>query len=96
MTRKTKAVLEFAPPIAQQVIVKSLEGGGLIVFGKFDPPNQILSIVCYWLPHVRIISPERWQEELEAGLRGVSGALIIGKSYSAISNLNDNFYMNNT
>jgi predicted DNA-binding transcriptional regulator YafY len=78
--RKTEAVLKLAPPIAhyfqrrpliaQQVIVKSLEDGGLIVSGKFAHPNQILPIVRYWLPHVRIISPEGWQEELEAGLRG--------------------------
>ncbi|GHU34062.1 transcriptional regulator [Betaproteobacteria bacterium] len=54
--------------IAQQVIEKELEDGGLLVSGKFAHPNQILPIVRYWLPHVRIVSPESWQEELEKGL----------------------------
>jgi predicted DNA-binding transcriptional regulator YafY len=77
--RKTEVVLTVAPVaatyfrrrklIAQQVIEKELEDGGLIVSGKFAHPNQILPIVRYWLPHVRIVSPATWQEELDAGLR---------------------------
>jgi predicted DNA-binding transcriptional regulator YafY len=76
--KKTEAVLAIAPQvasyfrrrklIAQQVIEKELEDGGLLVSGKFAHPNQIFPIVRYWLPHVRIVSPESWQEELEAGL----------------------------
>ena len=31
--------------------------------------NQLLPLVRYWLPHVRIITPVAWQEELLAGLR---------------------------
>ena len=51
--------------IAQQTIVKKLEGGGLIISGRFAHPNQILPIVRYWLPHIRIVSPAGWQESLE-------------------------------
>lgn len=51
--------------ISRQVVEKELEDGGLIVSGKFAHPNQIFPIVRYWLPHVRIVSPESWQEELE-------------------------------
>lgn len=79
-TRKTEVVLTIAPPaaiyfrrrklIAQQVIEKELEDGGLIVSGKFAHPDQVLPIVRYWIPHVRIVSPTGWQEELEAALRG--------------------------
>ncbi len=54
--------------IAGQVIEKELEDGDIIVSGKFAHPNQILPIVRYWIPHVRIISPESWQAEMEAGL----------------------------
>lgn len=78
--KKTEVVLSVAPPaapyfrrrklIAQQVIEKELEDGGLLVSGKFAHPNQILPIVRYWLPNVRIVSPTAWQEELENGLRG--------------------------
>ena len=32
---------------------------------KVAYPNQILPIVHYWIPHVRIISPEGLQPEME-------------------------------
>lgn len=54
--------------IANQVIEKELEDGGLIVSAKIGHPEQILPIVRYWVPHVRIISPEPLQKELEQGL----------------------------
>lgn len=56
--------------IANQVIEKELEDGGLIVSAKVGHPNQVLPIVRYWIPHIRIISPEGLQEELEAELLG--------------------------
>lgn len=51
--------------IVNQVIEKDLEDGGLIVSAKVAHPNQILPIVRYWIPHVRIISPEGLQAEME-------------------------------
>jgi len=78
--KKTEVILTIAPPvaiyfrrrklIAQQVIEKELEDGSLIVSGRFAHPNQILPIVRYWLPHVRIVSPISWRDELESGLKG--------------------------
>jgi predicted DNA-binding transcriptional regulator YafY len=75
---KTEVVLTIAPVIApyfkrrkliaQQTLVKELEDGGLIVSGKFAHQNQILPIVRYWIPHIRIISPVSWQEALEIKL----------------------------
>ena len=77
--KKTEVVLTVAPAaaiyfrrrklVAQQVIEKELENGGLIVSGKFAHPNQILPIVRYWIPHVRIVSPEDWQGEMERHLQ---------------------------
>jgi predicted DNA-binding transcriptional regulator YafY len=77
--KKTDVVLSVAPPaapyfqrrklIAKQVIEKTLEDGSLLVTGNFAHPNQILPIVRYWLPHVRIVSPKAWQKELEDGLK---------------------------
>lgn len=55
--------------IARQVIEKELEDGGLIVSGKVAHPNQILPIVRYWLPSVRIISPEGLQAQMESQMR---------------------------
>lgn len=54
--------------IANQLIEKELEDGGLIVSAKVGHPNQILPIVRYWIPHIRIISPETLQVEMEIGL----------------------------
>lgn len=54
--------------IANQFIEKELADGGLIVSAKVGHANQILPIVRYWIPHVRIISPEGLQVEIEKGL----------------------------
>jgi predicted DNA-binding transcriptional regulator YafY len=55
--------------IANQVIEKELEDGGLIVSARVGHANEVLPIVRYWIPHIRIISPEGLQEELERELR---------------------------
>lgn len=52
--------------IANQFIEKELEDGGFIISAKVGHPNQIVPIVRYWIPHIRIISPEGLQAELEA------------------------------
>jgi predicted DNA-binding transcriptional regulator YafY len=54
--------------IANQVIEKELEDGGLILSSKVGHMNQVLPIVRYWIPHIRIISPEGLQAELEREL----------------------------
>lgn len=50
--------------IANQVIEKELEDGGLILSAKVGHVNQVMPIVRYWIPHIRIISPEGLQDEL--------------------------------
>lgn len=59
--------------IANQVIEKELEDGGLILSAKVGHPNQVLPIVRYWIPHIRIISPEALQVDLEQELAGYLG-----------------------
>ena len=54
--------------IANQVIVKELEDGGLIISAIVGHVNQILPIVRYWIPHIRVISPEALQADLEGEL----------------------------
>ena len=54
--------------IANQVIEKELEDGGLIVSAKVGHPNQVLPIVRYWIPHIRIVSPEGLQAAMEREL----------------------------
>jgi predicted DNA-binding transcriptional regulator YafY len=55
--------------IANQVLEKELEDGGLIVSAKVGHVNQVLPIARYWIPHIRIISPEGLQAEMEKDLR---------------------------
>lgn len=54
--------------IANQVIEKELEDGGLIVSAKVGHPNQVIPIVRYWIPHIRIISPEGLQANMKLEL----------------------------
>jgi len=59
--------------IANQVIEKELEDGGLIISAKIGHTNQILPIVRYWIPNIRIISPEYLQVEIDKGLNEYLG-----------------------
>jgi predicted DNA-binding transcriptional regulator YafY len=54
--------------IASQKIEQALEDGGLLVSLQAAHAGQVLPIVRYWMPHLRILSPEAWQAELEQGL----------------------------
>lgn len=53
--------------VPHQVIERE-EGGALTVRCTAGHPQQILPVVRYWIPHVRIVSPTSWQAELEASL----------------------------
>lgn len=54
--------------IANQKIEKELTDGGLIISTQIAHINQVLPIVRYWIPHLRIISPEKLQKQLEEEL----------------------------
>lgn len=76
---KTEVLLSIAPEVAyyfqrrkllpQQAIVKSLESGGLIVSSHVAHVNQILPIVRYWIPHVRILEPSWLSESLNRQIK---------------------------
>jgi predicted DNA-binding transcriptional regulator YafY len=76
---KTEVLLTVAPQVAyyfkrrkllpQQTIDKELESGGLIVSSRVSDENQILPLVRYWVPHVRILEPGWLRDRLESGLR---------------------------
>lgn len=56
--------------VPQQEIVKELkEDGGMLVSARVAHMNQILPIVREWIPHIRIISPEGLQAEMETTIR---------------------------
>ncbi len=82
--KKLEVVLKIAAPVADyfkrrklvasQVMEKELEDGGLIVSTKVAHINQILPTVRQWIPHIRIISPEGLQAEMEREIRSYLGA----------------------
>lgn len=43
--------------------------GSLLVTTQINHINQLLPVVRHWLPHVRIIWPLEWHEELELSLK---------------------------
>ncbi len=49
--------------IPDQKIEKELEDGGVIVSGRFTDDKQALTIVGYWLPHIRVLSPKTLHHE---------------------------------
>ena len=59
--------------IANQVIEKELEDGGLIISAKIGHSNQIIPIVRYWIPHIKVISPEELQLEIDKSLNEYLG-----------------------
>ena len=40
-------------------------GGDILVSTTVAQADEVLSIVRYWIPHIRIISPEGLQDELD-------------------------------
>ena len=55
--------------IANQVIEKELEDGSLILSAKVGHQNQVVPIVRYWIPYIRVISPDGLQDSVDKGLR---------------------------
>lgn len=43
--------------------------GSLLVNTKINHPHQLLPVVRYWMPHVRIIEPKAWHADLVSGLK---------------------------
>jgi predicted DNA-binding transcriptional regulator YafY len=54
--------------VANQVIEKELADGGLLIAARVGHPNQILPVVRYWIPHLKIVNPDSLQWQLEHSL----------------------------
>lgn len=80
---KFEVVIKVAPEVAEyfqrrdlvieQVIEKKLTDGGLIISTRVSHKNELLPVVQYWLPHLRIISPEYLQQEMETEIKSYLG-----------------------
>ena len=55
--------------LPEQQIVKELEDGGLLVSSKINHDMQLLPLIRFWIPHIKIVSPDRLQDDLEMSLK---------------------------
>ena len=60
--------------IANQKIEKELADGSLILSTRVGHLNQVVPIVRYWIPNIRIISPDGLQDAIDAELRAYLSA----------------------
>ena len=76
----TEVLLRVAPAMAHYFTRRPLlprqqqrqdADGSLLVTTHINHMNQLLPVVRYWLPHVRIVQPVEWHEALVQGLREV-------------------------
>jgi len=59
--------------LPEQKIIKLLEDGGLLLSSQITHTTQIFPLVRYWIPHLKIISPERLQDEMEQEVKKYFG-----------------------
>lgn len=60
--------------IPSQQIVKELADGSLILSSHISHELQILPIVRYWIPHIKILSPDNLREALQQSLKEFANA----------------------
>ena len=77
-TETTEVLLRVAPEVAHYFSRRQLlpqqqhradSDGSLLVTTQINHINQLLPVVRYWLPNVRIVEPKAWHEALVEGLR---------------------------
>lgn len=56
--------------LPNQELLRRLDSGDLLLVCKNVHPREVIPIVQYWLPHIRVISPSYVQREMEEVLRG--------------------------
>ena len=59
--------------LPEQLVIKALDDGGLLISSRITHITQILPLVRYWIPHLKIVNPESLQQQLEAELKGYLG-----------------------
>ena len=55
--------------LPEQQVIKKLDDGGLLLSSRITHHTQLLPLVRYWIPHLKIVSPEGLQYEMEHGLK---------------------------
>lgn len=55
--------------LPEQNILKILDDGGLLISSRITHKTQLLPLVRYWIPHLKIVNPEGLQDEMESELK---------------------------
>ena len=55
--------------LPEQQVIKKLDDGGLLLSSRITHITQILPLVRYWIPHLKIVNPEGLQDEMEKDLK---------------------------
>ena len=63
--------------LPNQELIRRLDSGDLLLACKNVHPREVVPIVQYWLPHIRVISPIEVQGEMEEVLRGYLKNVVI-------------------
>jgi predicted DNA-binding transcriptional regulator YafY len=56
--------------IANQLIEREFDNGDILVSTTVVQADEVLPIVRYWIPHVQVLEPPEFRQQLEAGLVG--------------------------
>lgn len=77
--KKIEVILNIHPKVTsyfkqralfpEQQIIKHLDNGGLLISTHISHYQQVLPLVRYWIPHVKILKPVGLQREFEEELK---------------------------
>ena len=59
--------------LPEQQVIKALDDGGLLISSRITHFTQILPLVRYCIPHLKIVNPESLQQQLEGELKRYLG-----------------------
>lgn len=57
--------------LPEQEIFESRTDGSLLLTTKISHQKQLFPVIRYWFPHLRIVEPVEWQQQLEEELRSL-------------------------
>lgn len=67
--------------VPNQVIEAELDSGDILVATDAANANEVLPIVRYWVPHVRILEPAEFQQQMESSLVAYLNAVRRGEIF---------------
>jgi predicted DNA-binding transcriptional regulator YafY len=78
---QTTVTINVAPEVAgyfrqqaqlpEQELIESLTDGSLLLTTNVAHQKQLFPLIRFWLPHLRIVEPAEWQQQLEEEMKTV-------------------------